>query len=166
MARAAYSIGDLPDTSHLHPALYDHIAATTPADRIALVTDAMAAAGLGDGTYQLGTMAVAVAVGTAHLVGTTTIAGSTTTMDRLFTAAAAGHPPTSKTPATPTTGTVTDEALLNATQQTSTNPARTIGWTDVGTLQPGKRADLVILDPNLKVTNTIRRGIPSRQPDP
>ena len=79
----------IADGIHLHPALYRHISDTTSRDRVALVTDAMAAATFGDGTYQLGPMQVTVNDGVAHLTGTDTIAGSTTTMDRLFRAAAA-----------------------------------------------------------------------------
>lgn len=154
----------IADRSHLHPALYDHVVRTTSSDRIALVTDAMAAAGLGDGSYRLGPMHVAVDDGTAHLMGTTTIAGSTTTMDRLFAAAALGQDAPRRPTADRTGGTTTDNALLRASRQTSANPARAVGWTDVGTLQPGKRADMVVLDPDLRVTGTIRRGIPSTPP--
>jgi N-acetylglucosamine-6-phosphate deacetylase len=51
------------------------------AGRIALVTDAMAAAGFHDGDYSLGSLNVAVRDGLAMLRGTTTIAGSTLTQD-------------------------------------------------------------------------------------
>ena len=79
----------IADGIHLHPALYRHISDTTDPDRVALVTDAMVAAAFRDGTYQLGPMQVTVTDGVAHLTGTDTIAGSTTTTDRLFRAAAA-----------------------------------------------------------------------------
>jgi N-acetylglucosamine-6-phosphate deacetylase len=49
--------------------------------RVALVTDAMAAAGSTDGDYALGSLNVAVRDGLATLRGTTTIAGSTLTQD-------------------------------------------------------------------------------------
>ena len=49
--------------------------------RIALVTDAMAAAGAGDGRYDLGSLAVEVVDGVARLAGGGAIAGSTLTQD-------------------------------------------------------------------------------------
>lgn len=49
--------------------------------RIALVTDAMAAAGCADGEYKLGNLDVSVKSGKARLAGTDTIAGSTLTLD-------------------------------------------------------------------------------------
>ena len=49
--------------------------------RVALVTDAMAAAGADDGDYRLGSLNVSVRNGLAHLSGTSTIAGSTLTQD-------------------------------------------------------------------------------------
>lgn len=147
----------IADGTHLHPATYQHISDTTGHDRVALVTDAMAAAALGDGHYQLGPLQVTVADGTPLVAGTTTIAGSTTTMDQLFTAAAAdgatSRPGTLESPRY-----ASDAALLRAARQTSVNPARALGWTDVGGLQPGKRADLVVLDQALHVIDVIRRG--------
>jgi N-acetylglucosamine-6-phosphate deacetylase len=148
----------IADGIHLHPALYHHTSNTTDPDRVALVTDAMAAAALGDGPYQLGPLQVSVANGIAHITGTNTIAGSTTTMDQLFktatTHASILHPGSVESP-----GYATDEALLRAARQTSVNPARTLGWTNTGGLQPGKRTDLVILDPTLNLTDVIRGGI-------
>lgn len=52
-------------------------------DRVALVTDAMAAAGMQDGSYRLGSLAVDVVDQIARVAGTDTIAGSTATMQRL-----------------------------------------------------------------------------------
>ena len=54
------------------------------ADRVALVTDATAAAGVGDGEFQLGAIPVDVVDGVARVRGTSTIAGSTATIDQLF----------------------------------------------------------------------------------
>lgn len=147
----------IADGTHLHPALYRHTANSTATDRVALVTDAMAAAARGDGTYQLGPLEVSVEGGIAHIAGTKTIAGSTTTMDRLFQAAvtdgAAGEPgPPGSTVS------ASDDALLRAVRQTSSNPARALGWTEAGDLQPGKRADLVVLDHALQLTDVIRGG--------
>jgi N-acetylglucosamine-6-phosphate deacetylase len=115
----------------------------------------MAAAGLGDGRYRLGPMAVDVNDGVAHIAGTRTIAGSTTTMDQLFRRAVctwtAGGSNDAAVPPT-------DEALVQAARQTSANPARVLGRTDIGGLEPGRRADFVVLDADLRVTGVVVNG--------
>lgn len=153
----------IADGVHLHQVLYRCISAAIGAHRVALVTDAMTAAGLGDGRYQLGRMAVDVVNGTAHLAGSTTIAGSTTAMDQLFqravrseAAAQAAVHGARKSDVAP--GTITDGALLRAVRLTSINPARALGLTDVGGLRPGSHADMVVLEPDLEVLEVIRRG--------
>ena len=138
----------IADGIHLDPALYRHVSRTVGSDRVALVTDAMAAAGLGDGGYRLGAMAVDVRDGVARIAGADTIAGSTTTMDQLFRNAVGGPP----------TDGPTDAALLHAVRQTATNPARVLGRTDIGALEPGRRADVVVLDADLHVTGVIVGG--------
>ena len=55
-----------------------------------------------------------------------------------------------------------DDALVAATKLTATNPARAMGWSDVGELAAGKRADLVVLDRVLAVREVIRAGRSSR----
>jgi N-acetylglucosamine-6-phosphate deacetylase len=49
-------------------------------------------------------------------------------------------------------GTDPDAALIAAVRQTATTPAAAIGWTHVGDLAPGLRADFVVLDETLHVT--------------
>lgn len=133
------------DGVHLHPSLYRGVCDLAGPDRVTLVTDAMAAAGMPDGSYRLGTLGVDVSGGVAHVAGTDTIAGSTATMDQLFRFAVrhscAGP----------------DAALLQAVRQTSVNPARTVGFPTVG-LHVGGRADLVVLDAGLQVTTVLRGG--------
>lgn len=143
------------DGVHIHPALHRHLVHTVGADRIALVTDAMAAAGTPDGEYRLGPVDVTVCCGVAHVSGTSTIAGSTATMAQLFRAAvdSAGPDP--------------DAALLAAVRMTATTPAHAIGLTDVGTLRPGLHADLVVLNQNYEPTAVMRRGrFPDNAPLP
>lgn len=53
---------------------------TVGPDHVALVSDAMAATGLGDGSYRLGSLEVLVEGGTARTRGTGAIAGSTSTL--------------------------------------------------------------------------------------
>jgi N-acetylglucosamine-6-phosphate deacetylase len=69
----------ITDGVHLHPALYREVSRSVGPHRVALVTDAMAAAGMPDGAYRLGSLAVDVVDGVAKVAGTDTIAGSTAT---------------------------------------------------------------------------------------
>jgi len=68
------------DGVHVHPAVAELVLRSAPR-RVALVTDAMAAAGASDGDYRIGELAVTVDHGVAVLSGTSTIAGSTLTQD-------------------------------------------------------------------------------------
>ena len=72
------------DGVHLHPVIYGHVVAAAGPDRVALVTDAIAAAGLADGDYVLGQLKVRVTDGLPKLADQDTIAGSTATTDQLF----------------------------------------------------------------------------------
>lgn len=137
----------IADGVHLHPALVHQVAVTAGSDRVALITDAMAAAGMPDGTYQLGGLDVEVAGSVARLRERSTIAGGTATMDTLFRTAATGLEAAS------------DSALRHAVAMTATTPARTLGLDDVGELRPGASADLVVLDRNLQVRTVVRRGV-------
>ena len=133
------------DGVHVDPALWRHVTRAVGPDRVALVTDAMAAAGMADGDYRIGPLAVEVTAGVAHLVGTDTIAGSTATMDRLFRFAVTHGGPDR------------DAALLQAVRQSSVNPARALAL-DCPVLAPGAPANMVILDDDLQVTDVLLRG--------
>ncbi|MEZ5131887.1 MAG: N-acetylglucosamine-6-phosphate deacetylase [Mycobacterium sp.] len=135
----------ITDGVHVAPALFRHISRSAGPDRVSLVTDAMAAAGMADGAYRIGPLAVEVADQVAHLAGTDTIAGSTATFDRLF-GFAVEH-----------SGLPREEALLAAVRQSSVNPARALGLTSP-VLGPGNPADLVVLDQNLAVSAVLSRG--------
>lgn len=143
------SVEVIADGVHIDPALYRHITASAGADRVSLVTDAMAAAGMPDGPYRIGPLAVDVTDGVAHLAGTDTIAGSTATMDRLF-RFAVDHSAANGAPGA-------DEALLLAVRQSSVNPARALGLPSP-VLAGGASADLVVLDAELAVAAVLRRG--------
>lgn len=139
----------IADGVHIDAALYRHVTRSAGPHRVSLVTDAMAAAGMSDGAYRIGPLAVDVADGVAHLAGTETIAGSTATMDRLFRFAVAhsiGHD-----------GLHRDEALALAVRQSSINPARALGL-PCPALQPGTSANLVVLDTELAVSAVLYRG--------
>lgn len=135
----------IADGVHVDPALYRHVTHSVGSDRVSLVTDAMAAAGMADGAYRIGPLAVDVADGVAHLAGTETIAGSTATMDRLFRFAVTHC------------GLPRDEALMVAVLQSSINPARALGLPSPA-LRPDTRADLVVLDDQLAVAAVLSGG--------
>ena len=135
----------ITDGVHVDPAIYRHVTHGAGPDRVSLVTDAMAAAGMPDGGYRLGQLAVDVVDGVARVAGTQTIAGSTATMDREFRFAVTHS------------GLPRDEALMLAVRQASINPARALGVPCKG-LVPGATADLVVLDSHLAVTGVLRQG--------
>jgi N-acetylglucosamine-6-phosphate deacetylase len=132
----------IADGIHLHPGMLAFAARTAGPDRAALITDAMDAAGMPDGRYELGGQQVTVAERVARLARNGSIAGSTLTMDAaLRQAVAAGV------------------ALPDASAMASTTPARVLGLDDrVGALEAGLRADLVVLSPDLHVTRVMRAG--------
>ncbi|WP_446211642.1 N-acetylglucosamine-6-phosphate deacetylase [Micromonospora sp. IBSANI012] len=130
------------DGVHLHDGILTFTTATAGPERAALITDAMAAAGMPDGEYELGGQAVTVADGVARLARDGAIAGSTLTMDAaLRHAVDAGIP------------------IADAVRMVATTPARAIGLGDrLGALQVGLRADLVVLDDELNVVRVMREG--------
>ncbi|MFS0712737.1 N-acetylglucosamine-6-phosphate deacetylase [Microbacterium sp. 2P01SA-2] len=122
----------IADGVHLAPEVVRIAFAAAPG-RIALVTDAMAAAGSADGDYVLGALAVRVENTVARLLDGT-IAGSTLTQDAaLRTAVAAGV------------------SLPAAVTALTAAPARAIGRPDLGSLSVGSPADAVLLDADLHV---------------
>ncbi len=136
----------ITDGIHLHPALYREVVARAGTARVSLVTDAMAAAGMPDGAYGLGSLAVDVVHGVARLAGRDTIAGSTATMDQLFRFALVHADPDP------------DAALSAAVQQSSIVPARALGLPPAG-MAVGSVADLVVLDGAFAVTGVLHQGL-------
>lgn len=135
----------IADGQHVHPAVLSAVIAAVGPERVALVTDAISAAGLDDGEFRLGAMELDVVSAVPRVRGTSTIAGSTATMDGLF-RAVTGQPPAS------------DAGLVAAVQMTSTTPARALGLDSVGSLRSGQNANLVVLDANLAVTAVMANG--------
>jgi N-acetylglucosamine-6-phosphate deacetylase len=118
------------------------------ASRTALITDAMAATGMGDGRYPLGPMTVDVEDGVARLTEGGSIAGSTLTMDVAF----------------KRTVEQVGLSLVDTARMASLTPARALGLDhEIGSIAIGKRADLVVLDDALDVTGVMRRGVWVRQ---
>ncbi len=135
----------IADGVHLHPGVVAHVVAAAGPDRVALVTDAMAAAGVGDGAFTLGGLDVDVAGGVARLRGTATIAGGVATADRLF-AAAVGLLGAD------------DSALAAAARMSASTPAHALGLDGAGVLRSGSAANLVVLNAGLQVVRVMRRG--------
>lgn len=136
------------DGVHLHPALLQQVQRNVGFRRVALVTDAMAAAGMGDGDFRLGGRDVRVRAGVARLRDGGTLAGSTATMGQLF-----GYAAHSRRRAG---GTLPDPVLIGLTEMTAGNQARVLRRSDIGVLEPGRRADFVVLDGDFHVTQVHR----------
>ncbi|MFI0711737.1 N-acetylglucosamine-6-phosphate deacetylase [Streptomyces inhibens] len=134
------------DGTHLHPSILQLAVREAGAERVAFITDAMGAAGMNDGMYPLGPMRVEVKDGVARISDGPTagsIAGSTLTLDRAFRRAV----------------TVDGLTIDQTVRALSANPARLLGIDDrVGSLQTGKDADLVVLDPAYDLVGVMRRG--------
>ncbi len=124
----------IADNIHLHPHVIKLVFDEAPG-RVALVTDAMAAAGSADGDYLLGSLHVTVLDGVAR-VDSGSIAGSTLTQDvALRNTVAAGVP------------------LADAVEALTRTPARAIGVAEqLGALERGFLADAVLLSAGLDVT--------------
>ncbi|GAB4570289.1 MAG: N-acetylglucosamine-6-phosphate deacetylase [Anaerolineae bacterium] len=129
----------ITDGIHVHPAMVKLLVRAKGIDRTLLVTDAIRATGLSDGTYQLGAHTINVQKGIARLAEGN-LAGSTLTMDaairNVMTFAGVSLP----------------EAVAMATRV----PAEAMGIDDQkGRLKPGADADLVILNRELQVVLTM-----------
>ena len=126
----------IADNVHLHPFVTRLLFETAPG-RVALVTDAMAAAGSADGKYDLGTVKVTVKDGIARTDDTGSIAGSTLTQDvALRNTVDAGV------------------ELADAITALTATPARAIGFErSLGALRPGFIGDAVLLNADLGVQN-------------
>ena len=95
--------------------------------RIIAVTDAMSAAGAGDGKYTIGKLDVLVKDGIARLTSKDSLAGSTLTMDRAFLNLV----------------NVFGLSIADASLAASTLPALRIGLDNVGSIEVGKRPDFL-----------------------
>ena len=144
----------IADGVHLHETAIRVVFRAIGAERLVLVTDAMAAAGMADGYYELGPQRVRVLGGVARLApadgaesesawATSAIAGSTATM-----ADCVRH-------AVTVAGLPVQAVALAA----STNPARVLGiGGTTGALRPGLAANLVVCGDDFRLHAVLARG--------
>lgn len=135
----------IADGTHLADGTTRSVFDLLDAGSIVLVTDAMAAAGMADGDYQLGPMAVRVADGVARIVepdGTSgAIAGGVAhLLDVLRRVVDAGVP------------------LVDAVRAAATTPAEVLGRDDLGALARGRRADVLVTNEALSPVRVMRAG--------
>lgn len=126
----------IADGQHVHAAGIELLRRAKGPNRVILVTDAMAAAGMPDGDYHLGELPVTMTCGVARLTHSGNLAGSTLTMIGAFRhmVREIGVP------------------LADASRMASGNPARQLGIESVtGTLEIGKRADVLLLSDQLEL---------------
>jgi len=134
-------LGLIADGVHAHPVAVELAARAAGAERIALVTDAMAAAGMGPGRAQLAGRAVEVDQVSARLADGT-LAGSILALDQAVRNAAVWSQ-------------LGAEAALRMASEV---PARALGLAAGGVLEVGRPADLVLLDDELRVEATYVGG--------
>ncbi|GAA5025694.1 N-acetylglucosamine-6-phosphate deacetylase [Terrabacter aeriphilus] len=146
-ARGDVTVELIADGVHLADDTVRTVLDLVGADHVAFVSDAMAAAGVGDGAYVLGGLEVVVAGGVARLArdsdGTVpgSIAGGTSHVaDIVARTVASGVP------------------LPYALRPATLTPARVLGLADRGRLGAGARADLLVLGADARPTRVMRRG--------
>jgi len=134
------SLQAIVDNVHLHPAVVRLMHRVKGPEGVVLITDALQAMGLGDGTYTFGGHEVTVAGGVATLQDGT-LASSTVTMNEaLRNTVQLGIP------------------LHDAVAMASRTPAVILGLTRKGIIAPGADADLSLLDEQFGVVWTMVGG--------
>ncbi|MBR1659603.1 MAG: N-acetylglucosamine-6-phosphate deacetylase [Oscillospiraceae bacterium] len=131
----------ITDGLHIHPAVV-RLVHRLYGEKLVLISDSLRCAGMPDGDYELGGQPITMKNGKATLSGTDTLAGSSIhLMDGLRRAVSFGVP--------------LEAAVLAATAA----PARVIGLEDkIGAIAPGRRADLVLLDRELRLKAVFLAG--------
>jgi len=132
----------IPDGIHVHAAVIRMLLRLVGAERVLVISDAMVAAGLGDGEYALGDVAVTVLNGQAR-TASGGLAGSTLTMDE----------------ALRNMMRFCDLSLAEALPMLTRVPARSIGvYPRKGSLERGADADVILWDENTGLRATFVGG--------
>lgn len=137
---SSVSVQAIVDDVHLHPAIVRLIYREKGPDKMVLITDALQAMGMGDGTYLFGGHHVNVSHGVATL-SDGTLASSTVTMNEALEKAVKSGIPLK-------------DAVMMATQ----TPADILGLSHKGRIEPGADADLVLMNDRFEVLWTIVNG--------
>jgi N-acetylglucosamine-6-phosphate deacetylase len=130
----------IADGIHVAPEVIQIFLRSVGFERSVLITDAMAAAGMPEGTYQLGPIQVEVKDGKCTSNGS--LAGSVLTMDR----------------AVRNITRFSHWTLREAVRAATLNATRALGLAQLGELAPGAEANIIVLSPDGEVQRTIVRG--------
>jgi N-acetylglucosamine-6-phosphate deacetylase len=133
----------IADGIHVAPEIIELFLHEKGVDRAVLITDAISATGMPDGTYQLGPIQVEVRDGKCTSNGS--LAGSVLTMDR----------------AVRNVTKFAGWSLQNAVRAATLNAARAAGLPQHGEIAPGAEANLVVLNSAGEVQRTFVRGVSS-----
>ncbi len=129
------------DGVHIHQSVIRAVFKLFGPERVVLISDTMRAAGMPDGDYTLGGQAVKVEGKYATLADGTLAGSVTDLMSCMRTAVSFGIP------------------LADAVRAAAVNPAKVLGIYDRhGSLEPGKLANIVVLDSELNVRDVFFHG--------
>ena len=132
----------IADTIHVHPGAMITLVRCLGTDRVVAITDAMAAAGFGDGDYELVGKPVSVKNGRATQADGT-IAGGASTLNECV----------------DNLHKLVGVSLLEAIKMASLNPAKVIGEDSrIGSIETGKDANLIMIDEDVNVSLTMVKG--------
>ena len=141
LASENVSVEVIADTFHINPGLYS-IIAKVKGDKMVLITDCTRAGGMPDGEYDLGGQPIFLK-GIECRLADGTIAGSVLKLNHAVRNVLA-H---------------TDLPVNVVFKMASLNPATAIGQGDrIGSLEEGKDADIIIVDQDINVQRTIKKG--------
>jgi N-acetylglucosamine-6-phosphate deacetylase len=133
----------IADLQHVHPGAIKLLYRTKGNDRMILISDSMAAADLPDGSYTLGALEVKVENKIARTVETGSLAGSTTNLMECL----------------KNIKEVLDIPLEKIVPMVSLNQARLLNIdNEVGSIECGKKANIVLIDREFNVHATIVNG--------
>jgi N-acetylglucosamine-6-phosphate deacetylase len=142
LLRQEVTVELIADGIHIHPAVLKTVIKLKGIENICLITDSISATGMKDGSYFFSGQKIIVERGIARLATGDSLAGSTLTLDKAIRNLLEWG-----------------VSLPHAIKMASSTPARVLGIQhSKGSITPGKDADLVIFDQDLKVRAVLVRG--------